>query len=171
MFVLTIIAVVLLCGGAFSQAGTCGGMTVGQLTSLHGFVPFPSNSLWNTNISSAPVDPNSSAIINFIGGNTPVHPDFGHGLYDGQTIGIPYIVVPSNQPFANIQFTAYGDESDPGPMPIPIGAPIEGYPAPGNGDRHVLVIDKGHCWLYELYHAYQHGPGLWYADSPAVWCS
>ena len=154
---------------AVAQSDPCNVISPGLGGNLHGFVPFPSSSLWNTNISTAPVDPNSSALINFIGGSTPVHPDFGHGLYDGQTIGIPYIVVNSNQPFANIHFTAYGDESDPGPMPIPINAPIEGYPAPGNGDRHVLVIDKGNCWLYELYNSYYHGPGLWYADSAAVW--
>jgi hypothetical protein len=166
---LLLASLLLTAASAFAQSDPCNVISQGLGGSLHGFIPFPPSSLWNTNISAAPVDPNSSAIINFIGGNTPVHADFGDGLYDGQTIGIPYIVVPSNQPFANIHFTAYGDESDPGPMPIPIGAPIEGYPNPGNGDRHVLVIDKGNCWLYELYHAYQHGPGLWYADSAAVW--
>src|SRR5271165_3654416 len=34
------------------------------------------------------------------------------------------------------------DESDPGPMPIPANAPVEGYPNPGKGDRHVLVLDR-----------------------------
>jgi hypothetical protein len=154
---------------ALGQANPCANITTGQGGSLNGFVPFPSNSLWNTNIASAPVDPNSASIINFIGGSTPIHPDFGSGLYNGQSIGIPYIVVPNGQSVANIHFTAYGDESDPGPMPIPFNAPIEGYPNPGNGDRHVLVVDKGNCWLYELYYAFPHGPVLWYADSAAVW--
>ncbi len=55
-------------------------------------------------------------------------------------------------------------------MPIPFNAPIEGYPNPGAGtDRHVLVIDKGNCWLYELYYAYPHGIALWSAASAAVW--
>jgi hypothetical protein len=54
-------------------------------------------------------------------------------------------------------------------MPIPINAPIEGYPNPDDGDRHVQVIDKGNCWLYELYHAYPQGNGSWKADSAAVW--
>ena len=132
-------------------------------------MPFPSNSLWNTNIANAPVDPNSAAIINFIGGSTPLHPDFGSGQYDGQSIGIPYIVAQASQQPVNINYTAYGDESDPGPMPIPLNAQIEGYPNPGNGDRHVLVIDKGNCWLYELYGAYKINPGLWNAASGAVW--
>src|SRR5262249_8655679 len=123
----------------------------------------------NTNIANAPVDPNSSAIINFIGGSTPLHPDFGAGLYNGQSMGIPYYVVAGSQAMVNIHFTAYGDESDPGPMPIPFNAQIEGFPNPGAGNRHVLVIDKGNCWLYELYHAQEPSPGFWYADSAAVW--
>jgi len=162
-------SLLLVSNVALAQGNPCNVISQGPQGSLNGFVPFPSSSLWNTDISNAPVDPNSDAIINFIGGSKPLHPDFGAGLYNGSTIGIPYIVVPANQPLAAIHFTAYGDESDPGPMPIPLNAQVEGYPNPDDGDRHVLVIDKGNCWLYELYHAYQHGPGLWYADSAAVW--
>jgi len=61
----------------------------------------------------------------------------------------------------NVQYTAYGNESDPGPMPVPKNAPIEGYPKPGNGDRHVLVLDRDNCWLYELYHSYLQKDGSW----------
>src|SRR6185312_16566373 len=88
------IATILLSSGiAFSQAGTCSGMTVGQLTSLNGFVPFPSNNLWNTDISTASVDPNSANYINFIGSTVTLHPDFGAGTFHNQTLGIPYQVV------------------------------------------------------------------------------
>ena len=168
--ILLLSSLLFLAATASAQGNPCNGITLGQEGSLNGFVPFPANSLWNTNISSAPVDPNSAAIINFIGSSTPLHPDFGSGLYQGQTFGIPYIVVPVNQPLSTIQFTAYGSESDPGPMPIPFNAPIEGYPNPGAGtDRHVLVLDKGNCWLYELYYAYPHGIALWSAASAAVW--
>src|SRR5256885_11605219 len=76
---LAIATILLLTGVAFSQAGTCSGMTVGQLTSLNGFVPFPSNNLWNTDISTAPVDSNSANYINFIGSTVTLHPDFGAG--------------------------------------------------------------------------------------------
>jgi hypothetical protein len=151
------------------QAGTCGGITLGQGASLNGFVPFPSDNLWNKNIASASVDPNSNAIINYIGASDPLHPDFGSGLYNGSSMGIPYIVVSAGQSFVNITFTAYGSESDPGPMPVPATAPIEGYPAPGNGDRHVLVIDNNNCWLYELYSSYPQTDGSWNAGSAAVW--
>jgi hypothetical protein len=54
-------------------------------------------------------------------------------------------------------------------MPIPPGAPIEGYPNPGNGDRHVLVLDNINCFLYELYNSSANNDGSWNADSAAVW--
>ena len=136
--------------------------------SLNGFIPFPADNLWNQNIAHATVDPNSAAYINFIGENLPLHPDFGSGLYDGSNIGIPYIVE-SGSPLITVKFTEYGDESDPGPMPIPADAPIEGYPKPGNGDRHVLVLDRDTCWLYELYYAHPLKNGNWNAGSAAVW--
>src|SRR5215467_16010292 len=140
------------CCTAFSQSGTCAGMTVGQLTSLNGFVPFPASSLWNTDISSAPVDPNSANIINFIGATVTLHPDFGAGTFHSQTIGIPYQVVAGTQPKVDVTLGLYASESDPGPEPIPGNALIEGYPKSGNGDRHVLVLEKDGCWLYELFH-------------------
>jgi len=147
---------------------SCSAMSLGQSASLNGFVPFPSGNLWNQDISSAPVDANSSAIINFIGSGIGLHPDFGSGLYNGSSIGIPYLVVGSQQGPVPIVFTAYGDESDPGPMPIPVSALIEGYPAPGSGDRHVLVLDNNNCWLYELYNSHPNA-ATWNADSAAVW--
>jgi hypothetical protein len=144
-------------------------MSTGQGASLHGFVPFPSDSLWNKDVSAAPVDGNSASIINFIGATTPVHADFGAGLYAGSSMGIPYVIVGAGQPFVPINFTAYGDESDPGPMSIPAGAPIEGYPAPGSGDRHVLVLDNDKCWLYEMFSSYPASGGAWNADQASVW--
>src|ERR1700733_420498 len=159
---------VIFCLALALPAQTCSDMSLGIGASLNGFIPFPGDNLWNENIASAPVDPNSDAIINFIGSNVPLHPDFVSGLYAGQSIGIPYIVE-SGSPLVKVTFTAYGDESDPGPMPIPANAPIEGYPKPGSGDRHVLVLDRDNCWLYELYNSHLLKNGNWNADSGAVW--
>jgi hypothetical protein len=162
----------LLALSAFSllpaSGQSCSQLSLGRAASLNGFIPFPADSLWNQDISSSPVDPNSDNYINFIGSTVPLHPDFGAGLYAGQTIGIPYVVV-SGSPFVNINYTAYGDESDPGPMPVPKTAPVEGYPNPGNGDRHVLVLDRDNCWLYELYQSYLQTNGTWKAGSGSVW--
>src|SRR6266487_2721255 len=167
-FAVTIASLFLYCGSAFSQAGTCTGMTVGQLTSLNGFVPFQSTSLWNTDISAAPVDPNSTNYINFIGATVTLHPDFGSGTFHNQTIGIPYQVVAGTQAKVPVTLGAFFDESDPGPEPIPSNALIEGYPKPGNGDRHVLVLEKDGCWLYDLYKATLKS-GKWSADAVAIW--
>ncbi len=156
-------------GGGGTTPLACSVMSPGQGGALNGFVPFPADNLWNQDVSGAPVDPKSASIINFIGANDPVHPDFGSGLYAGSSIGIPYVIVGSSQSLVNVNFTAYGSESDPGPMPVPPDAPIEGYPAPGSGDRHVLVLDNSHCWLYELYSSYPNTDGSWNAASAAVW--
>jgi hypothetical protein len=51
---------------------------------------------------------------------------------------------------------------------VPGNAPIEGG-AGGDGDRHVLVVDKGACVLYELYRAFPQTDGRWDADSGAVY--
>jgi len=165
----TLLAVlVLACAVAFAQSGTCSGMSVGQGANLNGFVPFQSSSLWNTDISVAPVDANSSNIINFIGATVTLHPDFGAGTFHNQTIGIPYQVIAGTQAKVAVTLGAFADESDPGPEPIPSNALIEGYPKPGNGDRHVLVLEKDGCWLYELYKATLKS-GKWSADSAAIW--
>ncbi len=155
--------------GTPGASSDCSAMSVGAGASLGGFRPFPNDSPWNLDVSNVPVDANSTAIINFIGSTNTLHPDFGAGQYQGSNIGIPYTVVDGTQTLANINFTAYGDESDPGPMPIPANAAIEGDPAPGTGDRHVLVLDKDNCFLYELYSSYPGSAGAWNADSAAVW--
>jgi hypothetical protein len=152
-----------------TQASACSGMATGAGASLNGFRPFPASNAWNQDISAASVDPNSDSYINFIGTTVPLHPDFGSGEYQGSFIGIPYSIVDSSQAPVNILFNAYGDESDPGPMPIPANANIEGYPNPGNGDRHVLVLDNNNCWLYELYGSSVNTDGSWNAASAAVW--
>jgi hypothetical protein len=150
------------------QASNCSSLSLGQGASLGGFVPFPSDNLWNQDISSASVDANSSAILSFIGAGVGMHADFGAGQFQGSTIGIPYLVVGEQQAPVTINFTAFGNESDPGPMPVPVTAPIEGYPNPGTGDRHVLVLDNSNCFLYEFFGSYVSG-NSWNVDSAAVW--
>ena len=54
-------------------------------------------------------------------------------------------------------------------MPVASNALIQGYPSPGNGDRHVLVLDTNGCWLYELYNSHYSASGGWSADSTAIW--
>jgi hypothetical protein len=151
-------------GGTGNQNLACKGMSTGQGASLGGFVPFTGSSAWNTDISTAPVDPNSATIISNWVGSVNVHPDFG----SDPTYGIPYVVVDGSQPVVDVNLQAYGDESDPGPMPVPANAPVEGGSS-STGDRHVLVLDNGNCFLYELYNSTPNSDGSWSADSTAVW--
>jgi hypothetical protein len=120
-------------------------------------------SAWNQDVSKAPLDPNSRDYINTItglGGNQVVHPDFGgDGAY-----GIPYTTVPRDQRRVRVNVTAYPDQSDFGLAPIPPRAPVE-Y----GSDRHVLVLQRGRCDLFELFAAhYAGGTGhRWNAGSTA----
>jgi hypothetical protein len=128
----------------------------------------PSEAAWNQDISRAPVAPNSAATIAYINshGGDLLHPDFG----SPRAYGFPYAVVSAGQAKLPVHYTAYGDESDPGPFPVPRRAPVEG----GNdsdGDRHVIVVDRSSCTLYELYRAFFKGGGgaHWNADSGTRW--
>ncbi|MBE0698612.1 MAG: hypothetical protein IH586_16970 [Anaerolineaceae bacterium] len=135
---------------------------------ISGCPVFPANSFWNTPVDNLPVDPNSNQMINSagLGADTHVHADFGSGTWDGGPIGIPYTVVPGTQPKVNVSFEYY-NESDPGPYPIPPNPPIEGGPG-SDGDRHILIIDRDQCKLYELYSAYPQANGTWKAGSGAI---
>jgi hypothetical protein len=127
---------------------------------------YPATNAWNQRVDALPVAANSAQLIQSIGLDTGLHPDFGAGLYAGQPIGIPYDVVSKTTKRFRVAFT-YADESDKGPYPIPKSVHIEGGRA-SSGDRHALLIDKDACKLYELYALYPKGGG-WTAGSGAIW--
>jgi hypothetical protein len=150
--------------------------TVVQLNDdLAGRLLFPSDNWWNQDISGAPIDPQSEALINFIGRMRPSHPDFGPPPY-----GIPYVGVGSGEPRVPVTFVDYGDESDNGfgserGYPIPEAAKtqpnfIEGGRAGGgsDGDRHVLIVDRDRWLLFELFATRWTGQ-RWEAGSGAVY--
>jgi hypothetical protein len=119
---------------------------------------FPADNPLNQEIARAPVDPRSAEYVASIGTSAHLHPDFGAN----PEYGIPYAVVGPRQAKVPIRFTEFGEESDPGPYPIPATAPVE-----RGEDRHVLVAQEGSCHLYELYHAHRARAG-WEAGSGAV---
>ncbi len=127
----------------------------------YGCPMFPANNALNGEVANAPVDPRSAQYVASIGLDAHLHPDFGQN----PAYGIPYSVVPRTQRKVPIAFTEYGEESEPGPYPIPPSAPVEG--AGAEGDRHVLVLQRGTCRLYELYSAQRSGAG-WRASNGAV---
>jgi hypothetical protein len=144
-----------------ASALALGGAAVNPPT-LAGCALFPADNPWNQRVDTLPVAANSAAIINSIGANTGLHPDFGSGTWNGGPIGIPYNVVTAAQKKVRVSFD-YADESDAGPYPIPAKVKLE-Y----GSDRHALIVDSSACRLYELYALKKNG-SRWHAGSGAIW--
>jgi hypothetical protein len=160
----------ILVAAALVALATVVAVSAGAATSTYplgsgtgGCPVFPQSNPWHEKVANLPVSPLSSEYIASIGANLDLHPDFGHE----RSYGIPYALVPADQPKVVIHFTAYGDQSNPGPYPIPPGAPVEGGQH-ASGDRHVIVLQEGTCMLYELWDAYPNADGSWNAGSGAV---
>ncbi|CBE67268.1 Putative outermembrane protein (modular protein) [Candidatus Methylomirabilis oxygeniifera] len=151
----------------FSGTFLSGSAVAQGAPSIAGCPIFPADNIWNTPVDTLPPDPNSDSYINSIGRNAGVHPDFGSGMWEGAPIGIPFVTVPGTQPMAPVA-CYYADESDAGPYPIPLDAPIEGG-SDSNGDRHVLVLDRDRCMLYEIYDAWPQQSGSWSCGSGAIY--
>ena len=128
---------------------------IGRGASENGCPIFPADNALNEEVAGLPESPSSQAYVESIGLSAHLHPDFG----TNPAYGIPYMVVGEDQPKVPVKFTKYKRESDPGPYPAPLGAPIEGGGKRGHGDKHVLVFQEGTCMLYELYKAVQKGEG------------
>jgi hypothetical protein len=143
-----------------------GGVAIGVAV-LAGCPVFPADNHWNLRVDSLPVHPNSDDIVRSIGAGEHMHADFGSGHYQGAPIGIPYVTVPGRQRRVRVSFD-YADESDRGSYPIPRRVPIEGGRSSG-GDRHVVVVDRSRCRLYELFDAHPvSGGARWHAGSGAI---
>ena len=123
---------------------------------------FPADNVWNVRVDGRSVASDSATMIAAIGLDRGLHMDFGS--YAGY--GIPYQVVSSATPRSTVAFE-YADESDQVGYPIPSTPLIEGG-AGATGDRHILLVDKDACRLYELFAAEQVG-GAWRAGSGATW--
>ena len=79
----------------------------------------------------------------------------------------------------DVKLTAYADESDPGPYPVPDNAPIEDWNPAGkeplavkqakveNGDRHVIVLDPSRGLLLEFWQG-RKTPQGWQASNEAT---
>lgn len=153
----------LWAAGPANQAAATQPADLGVGASLHGNRIFPADNPWNQDIARAPVDPDSAKLVASIGPAKPLHPDFG------VTYGIPYLVGGGKQARVPVSFE-YKNESDPGPYPVPMDAPIEGgADAPKDSDRHVLLLDRDHWVLYELYNSFPDPQAKnWRAGSGAI---
>lgn len=143
--------------GNVAASAACPGDPVGQI--------FPSGNSWNTAIAGLPVHGNSANLVASIGTGGSLHPDFGT-VFEGAPWGIPFIVVDGSQPYLPVNYTAFGNESDPGPYPIPLNAPIEGGSS-SPGDRHVLAFNSSNRFLYEMFFSFPQ-VSSWNAASGAI---
>jgi len=129
---------------------------------------FPRSSHWNRRVDRLPLHSRSARIVSSIGRDEHAHADFGAGTYEGEPIGIPYRTVSRRTKRVPVSFE-YGDESNRGRYPIPRHVPIEGG-RDSDGDRHVIVVDRSRCRLYELFSAFPRNAGRsWRAGSGAIW--
>lgn len=140
-------------------------LIAGAAPQFAGCPVLPVDNIWNAPVDTLPRHPDSDAYVATIGATRGIHPDFGT-VYGGAPIGIPFVTVAGSQPRVPVSFD-YANESDPGPYPVPRDAPIEGG-AQSSGDRHVLVIDRDNCVLYELFDAHPNADGSWAAGSGAI---
>jgi hypothetical protein len=153
----------------------CGTLSLGNNASLNGFVPFDPTDAWNTDISTAPLDPNSAAITSAAGfAGLHLHHDWSSVA--GGNYGIPYVVVDSSA-LASVPINVldYAAQSDVAVAPYPLTAPIEGAPTNCEGwpdtyigDAHVLVVDRSTCFLYETFNTHR-CKGNWNASSETIW--
>ncbi len=149
-----------------SPGGGSGGTGGGGSPSspgLGGCPLFPADNVWHADVSQLPLHARSNAWRSSIGGSGTLWPDFGSGLWNGGRIGIPWTGVDAAQARVPVSFY-YGDESDPGPYPIPADAPVE-----AGSDHHVIVVDRSSCELYETFDSTRQGDGSWTAGSGARW--
>jgi hypothetical protein len=132
----------------------------GPAPTLGGCQVFPADNPWNQPVDTRPLHPRSAQYVASISseGARFLHPDFG----SNPGYGIPFAVVPQAQAPVEVRFVEYGDESDPGPYPIPLTARVE-----AGSDAHTLALQQGTCRLYELYHARRVGD-RWEAGSGAI---
>jgi hypothetical protein len=146
------------------SADLCGQVVRGG--ALPGPLPlFPPGNWWNLDVSQAPVDPDSSSYVSFIGASRGLHPDFGGDWDPAPNIyGMVFVVVPGTQPLVPVAFD-YAGESDAGAPGRPAGYPIPdeaktqtkwiegGYPgnAAVSGDKHMLIVDRDNRLLFETW--------------------
>ncbi|HLX09821.1 MAG TPA: hypothetical protein VKY89_18340 [Thermoanaerobaculia bacterium] len=179
-----LLAALLALAGATATAGVAAAQTVGG--ALPQPLPlFPRDNWWNVDVTSAPVDANSTNFINWIGTSRGMHPDFGGDVdptdpTNPNIYGFPYVTVPGTQALVPVTFVLSPDQSDDGAAGHPAGYPIPSQAetqakwieggTPGGGtsqDYHMLIVDTDNRILYELYQAHWN-VDHWEAGSGAI---
>jgi serine/threonine-protein kinase len=132
---------------------------------------FPPGAIWTQDISHAPLDPQSSTIIAWLadaggwGHNNRVQVDFSLRVLqaNASTPRVPFRKAPG--------FYA-ADSDEVSTIPLPAGGGMEGqtgYQCPiDENDCHLIVADRSHGKLYEVYQA-NYADGALAATGLVVW--
>lgn len=131
------------------------------LATIAGCPLFPATNPWNQSVDGLPVAGNSKAMIKNIGANARSWPSFGSGRWEGAPVGMPVNVVGRDAKTSKVRFR-YASGSDRKPYPIPGGAKLQ-----AGADRHLIIVQRETCALYELFDARKRG-GKWTAGSGAI---
>jgi serine/threonine-protein kinase len=131
---------------------------------------FPPGSAWTQDVSHAPLDPQSSTIIDWLAGAG------GWGNNNRMQVDFSFRVVQADASTPQVPFSKgsgfYATDSDLVPtVPLPAGGGLEaqpGYQCPSGGDCHLIVVDRGHGKLYEAYAA-NYAQNVLTANSLAIW--
>jgi hypothetical protein len=113
---------------------------------------FPAGAPWYQDVAAAAVDPESSRVIAFLDaagwGTGTMRIDYGLEVLEatGQT------------PLREFRPTSdfYSPDCDLAPVPVPEGGALEGetgYACDGDGDCHLLVVDRTRMRLFEMWRA------------------
>jgi hypothetical protein len=131
---------------------------------------FPAGAIWTQDISHAPLDPQSSTIIAWLAdaggwGTGKMRVDFGLRVLqaNASTPQVPFRKAPG--------FYA-ADSDEVSTIPLPAGGGMEGqtgYQCPiDENDCHLIVADRSHGKLYEVYQA-NYADGALSATGLVVW--
>lgn len=128
---------------------------------------FPDAAVWYKDISGAPLDSESDAVVAWLGDNG------GFGLGRMQIdFSIEVLEADANPPR---EFTPTSDWYDPDcdldPVPVPDNGALEGeggYRCASDGDCHLIVVDRANQRLYEMWRTNLEN-GTFYGGCLAVW--
>jgi len=131
---------------------------------------FPADNVWNTPITTLPVDQDSATwLASLDAASTSLHPDYGPSGTPSEPYGIPYEIVPAGTVFTHVTFL-YASESYRGLYPLSAATAIE-----SGSDRHALMVDPRRsasspaCSLFETWDTYFEPHGHSHAGSGAMW--
>jgi hypothetical protein len=165
MFRSILVVAAMICGaaGTFNVAGQFARQQVTATArpgpQIAGCPVFPVDNAWNVPVDKLPVDVRSKDYIGNIGAEVGLHPDFA----SVPSIGIPINIIDATVRGVKVVI-GYSDDSDLGNYPIPPNVRVEGGSA-GDGDHHIILIDKDRCELMELWAVESQKDGTWKAGS------